>query len=273
MHISMKYLYHLFALTLLITFCITQCGVFIIVHGTWASASMWHMPGNNFFDLIEQHARRLGHTAITYTWSGKLDAKHRATAGKSLAKLIRSYPTNTEFFIIAHSHGSNVAIVASQELAKLEKNKHRIKIIYALATPVDPTVYMPNMDVIDYFYNLFSLNDMVQPVMGFFYRAYPTHERIANIRVMINGKEPSHGDIHHPLLAQWIPRLHDMLTHNECSPLFAMYTPGIIDFRDMAKPQYTLDIERETLLAQDRSLQERMLALFRKQEEAEVPSS
>lgn len=238
-------------------------GVFIIVHGTWSKASSWYAPGGHFFDLIEQKARDLGHTAITYTWSGYLDEVHRIAAGKALAKLIRSYPTDTEFYIIAHSHGGNVAILASQELGKSEGNTHRIKVVYALATPVDPKHYMPDMQVIEYFYNLFSFRDAVQPVMGFFGRTYPDHERIANIRIMINGKEPYHCDIHHPALAHWLPRLHEMLIKNECSPLFALYTPGLIHFRDQSKPQYLLDVEREQLLAKDKTLYDRICAVFR----------
>lgn len=260
----MKHAYYISVLITCIAAETSNAGVFIIVHGTWSKASSWYAPGGHFFDLIEQRAKELGHTAITYTWSGYLDESHRAAAGKSLAKLIRSYPADTEFYIIAHSHGGNVAILASQELAKIEGNAHRIQIVYALATPVDPTHYMPNMDVIDYFYNLFSFKDAVQPVMGFFCRTYPNHERIANIRIMINGKEPYHCEIHHPSLAQWLPRLHEMLTHNECSPLFAIYTPGLIHFQDNSKPHYMIDIEREQLLAQDTSLYERICSLFRR---------
>lgn len=260
----MKYAYYIFVLSLSMAPAIINTGVFIIVHGTWSKASSWYGPGGHFFDLVEQKARDIGHTAITYTWSGYLDEAHRAAAGKALAKLIRSYPAETEFYIIAHSHGGNVAILASQELGFIEGNKHRIKIIYALATPVDSAHYMPNMNVIDYFYNLFSFRDAVQPVMGFFGRTYPDHERIANIRIMINGKEPYHCEIHHPAVAHWLPQLHEMLIRNECSPLFALYTPGLIHFKDQSKPQYLIDIEREQLLAKDKSLYNRFCALFRK---------
>ena len=225
-----------------------MCGVFIIVHGTWGTASSWNIPGGDFFDTLEKNAQRLGHATINFSWSGYLDPMHRANAGKALAKLIRSYPSTTEFYIVAHSHGSNVAIVASQELGRQEHNHHRIKILYALGTPVDRTLYMPDMDVIDYYYNLFSFKDIVQPILGYCHRTYPTHDRIANIRILINGKEPDHYSIHHPVLARWIPNLHSMLMKHECSPVFAFHVPGLIDFFDVAKPRYTLDVEREALL-------------------------
>jgi hypothetical protein len=266
MHITMKYTYYIFSAALLFTSRVTMCGIFIVVHGTWGTASTWSVPGGDFFDILEAQARKLGHKAITYTWSGYLDEDHRAAAGKSLAKLIRSYPSKTEFFIIAHSHGANVAILASQELAKIEQNKHRIKIVYALGTPVDHNKYMPNMEIIEYFYNLFSFKDLVQPVLGYFHRTYPPHERIANIRILINDKQPDHTTIHHPALGRWLPNLHEMLTHNECSPAFAFHIPGVIDFYDTIKPRYTLDIDRDTLLEKDRTMQEHILALFRKRE-------
>ena len=123
---------------------------------------------------------------------------------------------------------------------------------------------MPDMSVIGCFYNLFSFRDAVQPVMGFFCRTYPDHERIANIRIMINGKEPYHCEIHNAALARWLPRLHDMLINNECSPLFALHIPGLIHFNEISKPQYMLDMERERLLAQDKTFYGRICSIFRK---------
>ena len=259
-NINMKHLKIIFLIAAFFAAETIQCGVFIVVHGTWGTASAWSAPGGAFFDELEAYARQCGHRTITYTWSGYLDESHRAAAGKGLAKLIRSYPSKTEFYIVAHSHGGNVAIMASQELAQYAENRHRIKAMYVLGTPVE------YMGVIDYFYNLFSLNDLVQPVLGFFNRTYPFHERIGNIRVRINGKEPDHYSIHHAAIARWLPRLHDMLVNLECSPAFALHTPGIIDFFDTAKPQYTVDIERKKLLEKDSSMQKRMLALFRQQQ-------
>lgn len=260
---DMKNIYFIFLVPFILISCRVRGGVFIVIHGTWASASSWSTPGDTFFDVLEKHALQKGHRTITYTWSGVLDETHRASAGKALAKLIRSYPAKTEFYIVAHSHGGNVAVVASQELAKYEKNNHRIKVLYSLATPIDPNLYMPDMDIIESMYNFFSLNDAVQPVLGFFQRTYPSHERIANIRVYINGKEPDHSSIHHPAIARWIPKLHDMLMNLECSPIFAFKMPGIIEFSDSSKPLYTMDIEREALLKKDRTIHEQMCALFR----------
>lgn len=259
----MKYRYFLFTLLLFKTI---NGGVFIVVHGTWASSSAWSKPDGDFFTELEKSAHERGHATITYTWSGNLNEAHRLAAGKGLAKLIRSYPPDTECYIVAHSHGGNVAIIASQELGKMPENKHRIKILYALATPIESQQYMPDMAVIDYFYNLFSLVDFVQPVLGLFNRVYPPHERMVNLRTVINDREPSHCDIQHPAIARWLPSLHGMLITHQCSPVFDFHVPGIIKFYDTEKPRYELDIDRDALLEKDKRIHEYMFAVFRKKQ-------
>lgn len=259
----MKSTYYIFALISCIAYCVIDGGVFIIVHGTWSTVSTWSNPDGDFFDVLEQNAQLLGHAVIPFTWSGNLEDSYRIIAGKNLAKIIHSYPSSTEFYIVAHSHGGNVAIRASQELAKYAHNNHRIKILYTLGTPIDREHYMPNMEVIEYCYNFFSLNDIVQPVLGLFNRTHPQHERIANIRVFINGKEPDHHTLHHPSLARWLPALHDMLVRLECSPAFAWHIPGIIDFNETQKPLYTFDVKRQSLLEQDQALHKQLYTLFR----------
>ena len=55
--------------------------------------------------------------------------------------------------------------------------------------------YLPNMKVIQYLYNLFSFEDLIQTVLGLSVREFPEHKRIANLRVIINGKEPDHAGL------------------------------------------------------------------------------
>ena len=68
---------------------------------------------------------------------------------------------------------------------------------------------MPDMDVINILFNLYSKGDIVQPVFGFYSRLFPEHDRIANFRVTIEdsgifGDDPSHSEMHDPIVAQWI---------------------------------------------------------------------
>src|SRR3990172_9169558 len=65
------------------------------------------------------------------------------------------------------------------------------------------------MNVIEHLYNFYSKGDMIQPLFGFFHRTLPAHERIANCMITIKSKssqtfDPSHTQLHCPLIAQWM---------------------------------------------------------------------
>ena len=223
--------------------------VYIIIHGTWSCGTSWANAGGDFFDALEKNAPE-GSAILPYTWSGSVDHASREHAAKGLVKLIKSYPPKTNIHIIAHSHGANVATVAAQILAKDPNNHHFITDFYALGAPVNMSSYSPAMDVIGSLYNLFSFEDFVQPVFGFFERIYPEHPRIANFRIFLNGKEPGHSELHDPLVGQLIPHLPAFLYANKC-PLSA---PGIIYLTQNSLPVYKTDTDRERLLQRDKQM-------------------
>lgn len=236
--------------------------IYIVIHGTWASTQAWSKPGGDFFDELVKHAAFDMSKVIHFTWSGKLDNKSRLAAGKDLAQFIKtSYAPNVPLSIVAHSHGANVGIIASQELAQTKHNRHTIEKFYALAAPVNITDYMPNMQVIHHFYNLFSLQDYVQPVLGIFGRVYPEHPRIANIRILLEGKSGSHSQMHDPMLARWIPFIHEYLSSKALGNFhtFNFGKPGTIYFFKHGEPYYREDRDQDKLLRQDQELTERMI--------------
>lgn len=218
---------------------------YIIIHGTWSRPFSWHMPGGDFYDALASVSQP--GTVSFFLWSGENSHEARIAGGKKLVRYIQQfYPHDAEINIVSHSHGSNVGILASQEFAKDPYNKHRIHNFYALGTPTNTTQYMPDMNAISYFYNLFSYNDYVQPVFGFFEREYPKHDRIANICITINKKEPRHSEMHAALIAQWIPSIHEDLASQAIAGFdqFTFKKPGIIHFNDGDTPTYELDEER-----------------------------
>jgi hypothetical protein len=233
--------------------------VYIVVHGTWASKESWSKPGGNFFNDLAASAHQFNATVISFLWSGKLDNKSRALAGKELAKFIQHYSSDTPICIVAHSHGANVGILASQELAKL-KTGHVIDKFYALAPPVNEVDYLPNMQVINHFYNFFSLQDYVQPVLGIFGRVYSEHPRIANIRVGIEGKQGSHSELHDPIIGRWIPYIHEHLGYHALGNFdqFTFLKPAYVFFFTQEAPYYKDDTNRAALLKYDRELSERL---------------
>lgn len=108
--------------------------VYIIIHGTWATASSWAKPGGDFFTQFAHSVQDSTSTVSSFSWSGGLDNESRRRAGKQLAAYIRTYPATTSFHIIGHSHGANVGILACNELAR-GSSGHTINTFYALAAP------------------------------------------------------------------------------------------------------------------------------------------
>ncbi len=231
-----------FALILsLYIFIINAQPFYLIVHGTWCRPFSWHMPGGDFYDALVQATDNI--SVSFFIWSGNNNHAARAKAAQQLVDHIAiCVPPDAELNLITHSHGSNVAILASHIMGQ-QKNPRPIHHFYALGTPVSTMSYFPDMTIIKYFYNMFSFSDLVQPVFGIFKREFPAHERIANLFIMINGKEPSHSDLHSPFIAYWLPHLAEKFRHNGIGNFdqFTFEKPGIIHFYTDKTPLYQID--------------------------------
>jgi hypothetical protein len=248
--INMRYLFLLF----IFNFSLFSHQVYIIVHGTWGLEKTWYVPGGDFFDALEISAKEHNATVVPFSWTGKNSIQARQKAAQNLTKLIETYDKATEITVIAHSHGGNVTIIASHLL-----HKNKIFCLYTLGTPINRSLY-PNMDTIRYCYNFFSFEDLVQPVLGMFEREYAPHERIANVRIVINGKEPDHTDLHHTLVGKWLPQLHYIGVYANIK----MFEPSILYFSDTQSPVYKVDANRTELLERDRQLSLLILYSLRK---------
>lgn len=216
--------------------CITVLSVhpkpfYLIIHGTWCRPFSWHMPGGDFHTALTKATDPI--SVSFFIWSGENSHAARLKAAEQLVEHIAlCVPPDAELHLITHSHGSNVGILASHIMAKQPDKYHKIAHFWALGTPVSTTSYFPDMNVITYFYNMFSFSDMVQPVFGIFKREFPKHERIANICVMIDGQAPSHSNLHSPIIAHWLPQLPTKFTYEN---------PGIIHFYKDKPPVYEID--------------------------------
>ena len=229
--------------------------VFILVHGTWGASSNWYTPRGDFFDALENTVCGKDSAVVSFRWSGGCGHASRMNAAESLVKLIKTYDISTAIFLVAHSHGGNVVMLASHLLAHQENNKHRIRALFTLGTPVMSN-YLPNMKIIQYLYNLFSFEDIIQPVFGISCREYPEHKRVANLRVIINGKEPDHAGLHHPLIGKWIAYVHKHFKQylEKKNITYHISEPSIVYFNDNKAPEYIHDIKRDELLERDRQL-------------------
>jgi pimeloyl-ACP methyl ester carboxylesterase len=229
--------------------------VFILVHGTWGAECSWYAPKGDFFDALEATVSEKNSVVVSFRWSGGCGHDSRVKAAQSLVKLIKTYDVDMAIFVVAHSHGGTVAVLASQLLAQEVDNKHNIRALFTLGTPVMSN-YLPNMKIIHYLYNLFSFEDLVQPVLGISSREYPEHRRIANLRVIVDGKEPDHTGIHHPIIGKWIAYVHQYFKqylHNK-DIINHISEPSIVYFDENKAPEYAYDIRRDELMERDRQL-------------------
>ena len=251
----MRFFYTLVcALLLSVSVFLQAQSVFIIIHGTWGADAAWYVPKGDFFDALEQTVCKKNSSVYSFRWSGGAGHEARVTAAHSLVKLIRTYHPSVAIYIIAHSHGGNVAALASHMLEE-EGNKHRIRALFTLGTPIMNN-YLPNMNIIYYVYNLFSFEDLIQTVLGISGREYPQHKRIANLRVFINGKEPNHSGLHHALVGKWLPYLHQHFKKHLADHGIIGYIsePSIVYFAQDKAPEYVFDVHRTDLLEKDRQL-------------------
>jgi pimeloyl-ACP methyl ester carboxylesterase len=229
--------------------------VFILVHGTWGADAAWYMPKGDFFEALEETVSKKNSAVVPFRWSGGCGHEARIKAAQTLTKLIKTYDPKVAIYIIGHSHGGNVATLASHMLAEDKENKHHIRALFTLGTPIMSN-YLPNMGTIHYLYNLFSFEDLIQTVLGISLREYPEHKRIANLRVFIDGKEPHHAGLHHPFIGKWLPYLHLHFKQHlqDLGITDHISEPSIVYFSHEAAPRYEFDVNRSELLDRDRQI-------------------
>jgi formylglycine-generating enzyme required for sulfatase activity len=106
---------------------------FMLVHGTFSPDAPWTQDQSALCSAI---LKALGAVAFSrFNWTGKNSHKARITAGLELAAFVRSaseaYP-HASLFIIAHSHGGNVALYGHRFLGREFQSPSNI---ITLATP------------------------------------------------------------------------------------------------------------------------------------------
>lgn len=253
--------------------------IVILVHGTFATAAEWWKPGGNFYQALEQEATKLNEKIHLFNWEGTLNNIARIRAAKELAEFILSLD-DKKIILIGHSFGGNVINLASkllhhneniasfsnfgdtaefvQAYRYLEKARNKkccknlIDVIYLLGTPIDPQQFHPNMYVVKYLCNLFSPNDKIQSILGFYGKKIENLERSANFEIIIRDPEivtgyPNHYQMHHPLIAQSI--LYIPFSYKEQGlggfDLFDWNESGIIEFAPDQIPSYTIQNKSE----------------------------
>lgn len=106
--------------------------VVTLVHGTWASRADWTMPKSPLYEVI---GLSLGSVVMRpFRWSGRNRVWSRLTATDELRRdlhgALARWP-NAAHFVIAHSHGGNIAVHALKDL----ELRSRITGVVCLSTP------------------------------------------------------------------------------------------------------------------------------------------
>lgn len=105
----------------------------MLVHGTWASNAAWSLPDSLLSTTLTSRLSG-GVTIVRFRWSGRNSYSARRVAGQRLGEMVEQLGTRharAAIFIIAHSHGGNVARYALERGAL----QQRVRGLITLATP------------------------------------------------------------------------------------------------------------------------------------------
>jgi hypothetical protein len=167
-----------------------------VIHGTWATNDDWWKPGQRFVDEVDKIVGDVYKERDFFFWSGENDDEQRRKAAQDLKTWVnqRLVPKG-KLQLICHSHGGNVALIASE--LGLQINN-----LILLGTPIR-TDYTPNMENIKKVYNIYVPWDSIQSAGAFERRrgegrTLADTERILNIAVCdkIGGILESHSALH-----------------------------------------------------------------------------
>ncbi len=96
--------------------------MFVIIHGTASRGARWTLPNSKIRRRLERHFDRRGRT-VSFEWSGTNSNAARLTAGEELARRISELyeEFHAPIYLVAHSHGGNIALYAMRNPSVEEK--------------------------------------------------------------------------------------------------------------------------------------------------------
>src|SRR4051794_3111451 len=99
--------------------------IITVIHGTWAPNAVWMSPSSPLCSALQDTLDRSGITVAfdNYVWSGSNSVSAREEAARDLRQQIRRNASKSPTalrFLIAHSHGGNIAVDAVCEDAVAE---------------------------------------------------------------------------------------------------------------------------------------------------------
>ena len=207
--------------------------VLVVIHGTFTAATVapeYYDSNNKEFQNIlrfaQHYAEKQGAPidVISFGWSGQNKSADRISAGQRLALILREYYHHCDIISISHSHGCNVANVASRYISS--ESMEPFNYMIQFATPVrditDAVDFAPcNFNKLIQFYSTSdlvaaagSLNTSKLSELEGSCRKYArqTGRSIYNIRVQVNGEDPGHSSIKQ--IGDYLPEIMQTLESN-----------------------------------------------------------
>lgn len=109
-----------------------------LVHGTWAGNTPWMQPGSRFRTLVTESLEADDAENVEFVncgWSGDNTHEARADASERLRALIAEHiaeRSDWDAFVVAHSHGGNIALHA---LLRSRLLREKLSGMVTIATP------------------------------------------------------------------------------------------------------------------------------------------
>lgn len=94
----------------------------VIIHGTWATNGTWWRPRGDFYEYVKKDLRRadLYGGRDQFRWAGDNSDTVRRQAAVALRDWLAEHPA-ARVNVFAHSHGANVAMMATKAGANLDR--------------------------------------------------------------------------------------------------------------------------------------------------------
>ncbi len=285
----------IFFIYLIALFIKTESAIFII-HGTsimpktYETDKKWFKPKGDFYLALEAEAKKRNLKTITFYWSGSMNNKGRMLAAEDLVRKIAEH-IEEKNILMCHSHGGTIGILASKllnptpeiplftspedihdymvsykrlkneraliESKKNAQKKYPIDCLYLLGTPIHCKKLKPNMNTIEYLFNLYSTGDRVQTILGRYQRMIEPMPRASNLQVIIDNQHPSHRHLHHPVIAKSILSIPFEFKKNKLNGFenFNLNNDGKLIFHLNKLPEYKiLNKQTNNSTAKERSL-------------------
>ncbi len=176
----------------------------------------------------------------------------------------KPYEPASSFFALPTHHVDDLELIATIRTMAPHQKKYPIDMVYMLAVPIDQKQFRPSMNVIGNILNCYSSGDFIQPVLGYYGRKYPSHERISNVEVSFKDhasyeKNPGHSQIHSSIVGKWLLYIPHTLAHAARGGFdaFNFGVDGKIVFDIAAGPLFT--VYEKTKEAEIKELTEQLL--------------